>query len=263
NYNSASKDVTINVGKATAVIAVTPYNVTYDGNPHTATGTATGVGGADLSPGLSLSATTHTNAGSYASDAWTFTDNTGNYNNASGTASDSIAKADATAIVVTPYSVTYDGNPHTATGTATGLGGADLSAGLNLSGTTHTNAGTYTSDAWTFTDPAGNYNSANGTVNDSIGKANADISVTAYSAAYDGNAHTAAGTATGVGGADLSAGLNLSGTTHTNAGTYNSDAWTFTDAAGNYNNTSGTVNDSIAKANATISVTPYSGTYDG
>ena len=32
---------------------------------------------------------------------------------------DSIAQATAT-IIVTPYTVTYDTNPHTATGTATG-----------------------------------------------------------------------------------------------------------------------------------------------
>jgi hypothetical protein len=73
-------------------------------------------------------------------------------------------------IVVTPYSVTYDGNPHTATGTATGVNSESLS-GLDLSGTTHTNAGTYAGDPWTFTDVTGNYNNANGTVDDSIGKA--------------------------------------------------------------------------------------------
>src|SRR5207247_5217652 len=139
--------------------------------------------------------------------------------NAPDTAHHTSGKANAASIVVTPYSVTYDGLAHTATGTASGLGGVDLSAGLNLSGTTHTNAGTYNGDAWTFTDPAGNYNDASGTVNDSIAKANAaSIVVTPYSVSYDGLAHTATGTATGLGGADLSAGLNLSGTTHTNAG---------------------------------------------
>src|SRR5439155_24641988 len=95
NYNTASKDVTIDVGKANPVITVTPYSVTYDGNAHTATGTATGVAGADLSAGLHLSATTHTNAGTYAGDTWTSTDNTGKYNNASGTVSDNIPKANA------------------------------------------------------------------------------------------------------------------------------------------------------------------------
>ena len=45
-------------------------------------------------------------------------------------------------------------------------------------------------------------------------------------------------------------GLDLTGTTHTNAGDYPSDTWTFTDATGNYNDASGTVSDSIAKADA-------------
>ena len=106
---------------ATATIAVTPYTVTFDANPHTATGTATGVGGANLSNDLDLSGTTHTNAGTYNGDAWSFTDPTGNYRSASGMVNDSIAQATAT-IIVTPYSVTYDANPHTATGTATRAG---------------------------------------------------------------------------------------------------------------------------------------------
>jgi hypothetical protein len=144
---------------------VAPYSVTYDGNAHTATGTATGVKSESLS-GLSLTGTTHTNAGTYATDPWTFTDSTGNYNNASGTVSDSIAKANAT-INVTPYSVTYDGYAHTATGTAKGVKSESLS-GLDLSGTTHTNPGSYLSDPWTFTDSTGNYNNASGSVKDYI-----------------------------------------------------------------------------------------------
>ena len=152
---------------ATATIKVTPYTVTYDTKPHTATGTATGVGGANLSGDLHLDGTTHTNAGTYNGDAWSFTDPTGNYQSASGTVNDSIAPATAR-IIVTPYAVTYDTNPHTATGTATGVGGANLSGDLDLDGTTHTNAGPYNGDPWSFTDPTGNYLSASGTVNDVI-----------------------------------------------------------------------------------------------
>src|SRR6185436_13960762 len=117
-------------------------------------------------------------------------------------------------------------------------------AGLNLSGTTHTNAGNYT-DTWTFTDVTGNYNNATGTVGDTISKIDATIDVTPYSVPFDGTAHTATGTAKGVGGTPL-AGLNLSGTTHTNAGSY-TDTWTFTDVTGNYNNATGTVGDTISK----------------
>jgi hypothetical protein len=152
-----------------------------------------------------------------------------------------ITKASAI-IAVNGYSFTYDANPHTATGTATGVGGVDLSADLNLGGTTHINAGTY-NDPWTFTDP--NYNSANGTVNDSIAQASATISVIPYSVIYDGQAHTATGTATGVGGANLNTDLNLTATTHTNVGTYNNDPWTFIDPNGNFKPVSGTVNNAI------------------
>ena len=202
------------------------------------------MGGANLSNDLDLSGTTHTNAGTYNGDAWSFTDPTGNYRSASGMVHDSIAQATAT-IIVTPYTVTYDTNPHTATGTATGVGGANLSNDLDLSGTTHTNAGTYNGDAWSFTDPTGNYRSASGMVHDSIAQATATIIVTPYTVTYDTNPHTATGTATGVGGANLSNDLDLSGTTHTNAGTYNGDAWSFTDPTGNYRSASGMVHDVI------------------
>src|SRR5262249_36504282 len=69
---------------------------------------------------------------------------------ASATVSINVARATPT-ISVTPYSVTYDGNSHTATGLATGVNNEDLGAQLTLSGTTHTNAASYT-DTWTFTD---------------------------------------------------------------------------------------------------------------
>jgi len=172
-YNPATDvDQIFSIAKANPTISVTPYSVTYDGNPHTATGTATGINSEILS-GLDLSGTTHSNAGNYPSDAWTFTDVTGNYNDTSGIVSDSIAKADAT-IVITPYSVTYDGNSHTATGTATGIN-SEILSGLDLGGTTHTDAGTYSADAWTFTDVTGNYNDTSGSVSDSIAKATPTI----------------------------------------------------------------------------------------
>src|SRR6185436_4619449 len=145
--------------------------------------------------GLNLTGTTHTNAGDYPADPWTFTDVTGNYYNASGSVHDHINKATAT-IVVTGYTVTYDGDPHTASGSATGVKGEAL-AGLNLGGTTHTNAGDYLADPWTFTDVTGNYYNASGTVHDHINKATATIVVTGYTVTYDGDPHTASGSATG------------------------------------------------------------------
>jgi CSLREA domain-containing protein len=262
--SSSDNTHVFSINPATALITVTLYSVTYDGNPHTATGTATGADGSSLISDLTLSTTTHTAAGTYSSDAWSFHDPNGNYQDASGTVSDTISKATASA-TVTPYSASYDGNAHTATGTATGIGGVALSAsGFTLSGTTHTSAGTYASDAWSFTDASGNYTTASGTVSDTISKATASAAVTPYSASYDGNAHTATGAATGIGGIALSAsGFTLSGTTHTSAGAYASDAWSFTDASGNYTTASGTVSDTISKATASAAVTPYSASYDG
>jgi hypothetical protein len=248
---TGSKLVSLTINQANATILVTPYVVTYDGTAHTAAGTATGAGGVNLAADLNLGGTTHTNAGSYANDGWSFTDLTGNYASASGTVSDKINQANAT-INITPYTVTYDTTAHTATGTATGAGGVNLAADLNLGGTTHTNAGSYANDGWSFTDLTGNYSSTSGTVSDKINQANATINITPYTVTYDGAAHTATGTATGVGGVNLAAGLSLSSTTHTSGGTYAADGWSFTDPTGNYASTSGTITDTINRAASAV-----------
>ncbi len=91
-----------------------------------------------------------------------------NVGSTSNSLNETITKASA-AIMITPYRITYDGNPHTAGGTATGVESptpANLSGLLNLSGTTHTIAGSYT-DTWTFAGNA-NYLSASGNVTDVI-----------------------------------------------------------------------------------------------
>ncbi len=259
NYNNTNGTVNDAIAKVDPVITVTRYSVTYDGNAHTATFSVTGVKGETLS-GMDVSATTHTNAGSYTSDLWKFTDVTGNYNDKSAPVDDEIAKADPT-ITVTPYSVAYDGNPHTATFSVTGGKGETL-LGMDVSATTHTDAGSYTTDPWKFTDVTGNYNDKSATLDDEIAKADPTITVTPYSVTYDGNAHTATFSVTGVKGETLS-GMDVSATTHTNADSYTSDLWKFTDVTGNYNDKSAPVDDEIAKADPTITVTPYSVAYDG
>src|SRR5438270_9923231 len=135
---------------------VTPYDVTYDGDPHIASGTAKGVKAESLS-GLDLSHTTHTNAGTYNTDYWSFSDSTGNYNNIGNTIiTDHIAKADAT-IMDTPYDVTYDGDEHTANGTAVTVM-ADIQSGPGLSDATETMAGTADTEDGTYAIGAGYYN---------------------------------------------------------------------------------------------------------
>jgi len=69
-------------------------------------------------------------------------------------ANSAISKADAT-ITVNGYTGVYDASPHGATGSATGIGGADLSAGLDL-GATFTDVPGGTA-YWTF-DGGTNYN---------------------------------------------------------------------------------------------------------
>jgi hypothetical protein len=134
-------ETTVTVEKANASFSYTGYaGGTYNGVGNTRT--VSGVGGTQLYE-TSLSGT---DAGNY-SQAWSFS--SGNYNLVNDTLTFTIEKANAT-ISVNGYSLTYDGNAHTATGAATGVKGETL-AGLNLAGTTHTDAGAY-SDTWTFTD---------------------------------------------------------------------------------------------------------------
>ncbi len=198
------------ITKADPTIVVTPYSVTYNGSAHTATGTAKGILGEDLT-GLDLSGTTHTIAGIFNGDAWTFTDVTGNYNDTSGTVTDDITKADAVC-TITGYSVLHDGSAHTATGSCLGVD-ASVLVGLDLSGTTHTIAGIFNGDAWTFTDVTGDYNDTSGTVDDSIGYYSSTTVVTfeAGPYVYRGTPFTATAWATGPGGLHVSVPVVYSG----------------------------------------------------
>ncbi|HET9667741.1 MAG TPA: PxKF domain-containing protein [Desertimonas sp.] len=104
------------------------------------------------------------------------------------TQSFTIAQADAVCSI-TGYDVEYDAAAHTATGSCLGVAGETL-AGLDLAGTTHTNAGSYTDD-WTFTDTTGNYTDTAGSVADQIDQAGSTVSVDCSAAAetYNGLAH--------------------------------------------------------------------------
>ena len=121
NYTITYNTALFTISKANATISVTPYSVVYNAAAHTATGTATGVGWVSLT-GLVLN-TTHTAAGSYTTDSWTFTDTTGNYNNATAIITDTITKAPATiSISNIPATATAGGN-FVATFTYTGDNG--------------------------------------------------------------------------------------------------------------------------------------------
>ncbi|HVS51711.1 MAG TPA: MBG domain-containing protein [Opitutaceae bacterium] len=256
NYNDQSGDAAIVINKADATVSVSGYSGTYDGVAHGATGTATGIGRANLG-GLDLGASFTDAPGGTAH--WSFAGGT-NYNDQSGDVAIVIAKANAS-VVVTPYSVTYDAVAHSATvASISGVNGeTGATVGAVTLNTTHTDAGAY-SDSWSFTGGA-NYNDiAATTISDKIAKANATVSVSGYSGIYDTAAHGATGTATGVGGVNLNGSLDL-GLAFTDApgGTAN---WKFSGGT-NYNDASGTAVIAIAKANAAITVNGYTGIYDG
>ena len=262
-YGTSQDDDTLQVTPATLTVTADDASKTYDGvsfsggNGVSYSGFVNGESEAVLNGALTYGGSSQgaVNAGDYEITPQGVTSD--NYTIDFVTGSLTVAKADAT-ISVTGYIVTYDGTAHTATGGATGVNGEDL-AGLDLSGTTRTNAGSST-DGWTFTDVTGNYNDAAGTVDNTIAKADATILVTGYSVTYDGTAHTATGSATGVNGEDL-VGLDLSGTTQTNAGTY-TGSWAFTDVTGNYNDQDGVVSSEITRATLTVSATANNKTYD-
>jgi len=127
NFGAASNALTsLTTNKANAIVVVTPYTVTYNGQAHTAAITSiTGVNGETNGTvgTVDLTHTSHTSAGIYSADFWTFT-GTANYNNIPATTiTDTHNKANAT-VTVTPNTVTYDGQAHTAAITSiTGVNG--------------------------------------------------------------------------------------------------------------------------------------------
>ena len=151
------------VSKATPVVVVTPYTVSYDSNPHTATVTSiTGVSGeTGATVGSVTLITTHTTAGTYATDSWSLT-GTANYNNiASTTLTDTINKATPTATLAVANSpVTYDGTSHAATVTlmTSSVTGAVQNV-LTGGSATQTAAGTYAVTANFVPTDTANYNS--------------------------------------------------------------------------------------------------------
>ena len=171
------------IGKAasTTVVTITGGPFTYTGAAQTpATVSVTGAGGLTLTPDPVYA--NNTNAGT-ATASYNYAE-TANHLASSDSQNFAINKADAT-IVVTGYSGVYDAAPHGATlASATGVGGADLSASVVLGGETFTNVpgGTAT---WTFANP--NYNDQTGTATIVISARPLTVSATGSNKVYNGN----------------------------------------------------------------------------
>src|SRR5439155_391953 len=221
---------------------------------------------------LDLSGTTHTNAGTYATDAWAFAGNS-NHNGTSGTVSDSIAKADPV-MTATGGTFTYDGTSHAGSGTAKGVLGEDLTpvtvaykdALNNLLTSAPVNAGTYSVAARYAGDA--NYNQKQSAAAALIiNKADSATVVTVaggVSFTYDGNAHPATVAVTGAGGLSLTPAVVYScGHTPLNVADSGCTAsYTFT-GDDNHNGSTDTKGYTIAKADPTVTATGGTLTYDG
>ncbi|HVG84376.1 MAG TPA: YDG domain-containing protein, partial [Vicinamibacterales bacterium] len=249
--SSTTATTTADITPVAATVSVEGYSGAYDGAQHGASGTATGVGGVDLSAGLDLGPQfTDVPGGTIT---WSFSHP--NYVPESGTVNIDISPATA-AIDVGSYSIEYDGEAHGLSGTATGVSGADLNSFLTFgAAVTDVPGGPIT---WAF-DAGANYVTANGSATVTITPATATIAVADYSVEYNSQPHGLSGSATGVGGADL-AGFLTFGTPVTDV-PGGSIAWTF-NAGANYVTANGSATVTITPATATINVAGYNGVYD-
>ena len=167
NYAITYNTAAFAIGKADATIDVSSYTGVYDGNAHGATGTAKGVTGESLS-GLDLGASFTAVPG--GTTTWTYTDATGNYNNATGTAAIVIGTATSTtAVTCTAGPFTYTGAaiaPCTATATGAGI---STPVTLTVTYTANVTVGTATASA-TYAGDA-NHEGSTDTKTFAIGKA--------------------------------------------------------------------------------------------
>jgi hypothetical protein len=199
NHTGDSNSKTFTIDKAASKVTVTcPDSRTYTGSAiEPCTAKVTGAGGLDSNLGVSyadnVNTGTATASASYAGDANHFGD--------SSSSAFAITKA-ASAVTVTctagPF--TYSGSAQTpCSAKATGAGGLD--ATLPVTYADNVDAGTATASAAYGGD--GNHTGNSDAKTFTIGKATPTVSVTWNGWTYDGAAHPASGSVTGVGGASL------------------------------------------------------------
>lgn len=261
NYSNATGTATLTINAATPAISVTGGLFVYDANLHAAVATATGIGGVSVSGNFAFTynglPSTPTDAGTYSVIA-TFTSNDPNYSSGTGTATLTISATEPT-ITVTGGNFAFDGAPHAASATTSGVSwlpvDGTFSITYNGSAAIPTASGVYAVIA-TFTSSDSNYTSVSGAATLSIGMAPPTITVNGGTFTFDGSAHTATATVAGVGGAPVSGSLsftyNGSATVPVNAGTYAVFA-SFTSSDSNYTFGSGVGTVIINKATPSFS----------
>ena len=262
NYQAAHGSAEVVVEPAAPVLAVTGGEFRYDGLAHQAIATATGVLGEDLGS-ISIQYATGQvprDAGTHVATAL-FT-GTSNYTRVSRTASVVITPV-APTVTVSGGTFGYDGLPHAATATVTGVNGEDLGA-ASLSYNGHSSVprdvGSYAVSAAY----AGSRNYIAGSASTLliIEPGAPTISVSAAIIVYDGLAHTATGAAVGVEGESLqpvTLTYNGSASAPVAAGIY--DVVAHFPGGGNYVSGSATTQLRIVPAPLTVAAVDASKTY--
>jgi hypothetical protein len=264
NHNPASGSGTITIGRAVPTITVAGGAYIYDGQPHPATGSVTGVDAAQLmgltftyngSPEAPVNAGGYVVTGTYPGNA--------NYQAVTRNTAIQIGPATPT-VTVTGGTFTYDGRPHGASASVTGLGGVDLGpATLTYGGSAASpvNAGSYVAVA-SF-DGSGNYGYATASATITIVKAAAVLGWSQPAAIVYG---------TPLGAGHLNATASVPGTfsyspaagTVLNAGALQTLTATFAPAdSANYSGGSVTATIDVSKATATVTAAGGTFTYDG
>ena len=248
NYaGSATGTLVISQGTQNAMVTLSNLSATYDGSAHGVT-SATTPAGLAVSVTYNGSTVVPTNAGAYSVVA---TVTSSGY---SGSASGTLIIAKATAMVsLGNMTAAYDGNPHPAIAT-TNPAGLAVSLTYNGSGTAPSAVGSYAVVA-TITDA--NYTgSASGTL--TISNATATVTLGSLNTVYTGSPQAVSVVTAPAG---LSVSVSYNGTTPlpTNAGTYTVVA-TIT-SPGYSGSATGIL--TIAKANAALSLSSLTATYNG
>ena len=251
NHKASSDSKAFTIAKATPSVTVTWTGWTFDGSAHPATGWVSGVGSPAANLGAPDSFSYYSgsdatgaplagapkNAGTYTVVAH-FAGN-GNYMAADSEAKTvTVARADASVSTSWVDPQTYNGNPHPASGSVSGVGSpaenlgfaslayyaGSTASGMPLAGAPVA-AGTYTVKA-SFAGN-GNYNPASSTKTITIAKAELTVKADDKSKAYNGSPFTAftrtiTGFATGDGESVISGAVTYGGaaTSAVNAGSY-------------------------------------------
>ena len=256
NHEGSDDTENFTIDRAQPVCTIAGYSVTFDGNSHTASGSCVGVLGETLD-GLSLTGTTHTAAGDYPNDPWSFVDETGNYEDKGGAVGNVIERASSTT------TVTCAAGPFVYTGAAqepctasvTGVGGLNQSLTVNY--TNNTNAGTATASASFAGD--GNHDPSTDDATFEIEKASSTTTVTCPSSVVYTAAAQEPCTATVTGAGGLNESLTVNYTDNMNAGTATASASYAGDANHDPSNDDATFE--IEKAPSTTTVTCTAGPF--